>query len=191
MGSRACSASTNAAMPPCFCASATTCSATVVLPLDSGPKISTTRPRGKPPTPRAASKEMEPVEITEIGTIASLFPSRMMDPLPNCFSICDSARSIALFFSALSSAIHHSKRHTSAAQDSPSPICSADAPTPQVGAAVGFVTFIIVGDYRRRKREKQGNRHDRAESPKSHVIARNRKERSLTSLGIVKKDRSH
>src|SRR5260370_690083 len=68
MGSRACSASTKAAMPPCFCASAITWSAIVVLPLDSGPKTSTTRPRGKPPTPRAASKEMEPVEITEMGT---------------------------------------------------------------------------------------------------------------------------
>ena len=31
----------NAAMPPSFCASATTCSAMVVLPDDSGPKIST------------------------------------------------------------------------------------------------------------------------------------------------------
>jgi hypothetical protein len=30
----------------------------------------------------------------------------MMDPLPNCFSICARARSIALFFSAFSSAIH-------------------------------------------------------------------------------------
>src|SRR5215469_5371754 len=104
MGSRACSASTNAAIPPCFCASAMTCSATVVLPLDSGPKISTTRPRGKPPTPRAASKEMEPVEITAMGTMASLLPSRIIEPLPNCFSIWASARSIAFAFSNLSSA---------------------------------------------------------------------------------------
>ncbi len=36
-GSSACSASMNAAMPPAFCALATACSATVVLPLDSGP----------------------------------------------------------------------------------------------------------------------------------------------------------
>src|SRR5689334_664987 len=87
-------------MPPLFCASAMTCRAMVVLPEDSGPKISTTRPRGKPPTPRAASKEMAPVEITEIGTIASLLPRRMIDPLPNCFSICDNARSIARDFSS-------------------------------------------------------------------------------------------
>ena len=57
----------------------------VVLPEDSGPKISTTRPRGKPPTPSAASNEMEPVGITEIGTMASFDPSRMIEPLPNCF----------------------------------------------------------------------------------------------------------
>src|SRR6185437_11266504 len=106
MGSRACSASTKAAMPPVFCASAITCKATVVLPLDSGPKISTTRPRGNPPTPSAESNEMEPVEITAMGTIASLLPSRMMEPFPNCFSICDNARSIARVFSALSSAMN-------------------------------------------------------------------------------------
>ena len=34
----------NAAMPPAFCASAMTCSATVVLPEDSGPKISADPP---------------------------------------------------------------------------------------------------------------------------------------------------
>ena len=36
----------------------------VVLPEDSGPKISTMRPRGKPPTPSAKSTPNEPVEIT-------------------------------------------------------------------------------------------------------------------------------
>ncbi len=44
--SRACSASMKAAMPPSFWASAMMWSASVVLPDDSGPKISTTRPRG-------------------------------------------------------------------------------------------------------------------------------------------------
>ena len=38
-------------MPPFFWASAITCSASVVLPDDSGPKISMTRPRGTPPMP--------------------------------------------------------------------------------------------------------------------------------------------
>ena len=77
----------------------------VVLPEDSGPKISTTRPRGKPPTPSAASNEIAPVEITEIGTIAPLLPSFMMEPLPNCFSIWAIVRSMARPFSAFSSAM--------------------------------------------------------------------------------------
>src|SRR5208282_4118862 len=83
-------------MPPVFCASAITWRAMVVLPEDSGPNTSTTRPRGKPPTPSAASNEIAPVEITEMGTIASFDPNRMIDPLPNCFSICETASSIAL-----------------------------------------------------------------------------------------------
>src|SRR6201987_5489190 len=83
-------------MPPVFCASAITCRAMVVLPEDSGPKISTTRPGGKPPTPRAASKEIAPVGMMEMGTMASFDPSRMIEPFPNCFSIWESARSIAL-----------------------------------------------------------------------------------------------
>src|SRR5256885_6952469 len=82
-------------MPPGACACAITCKPMVVLPDDSGPKISTTRPRGTPPTPSAASNEIAPVEITEIGTMASFDPSRMIDPFPNCFSICANARSIA------------------------------------------------------------------------------------------------
>ena len=67
----------------------------VVLPDDSGPKISITRPRGTPPTPSAASNEIDPVEMTEMGTIASLLPRRMMEPFPNCFSICERASSTA------------------------------------------------------------------------------------------------
>ena len=53
----------NAAMPPVFCACAITCSASVVLPDDSGPKISTTRPRGTPPIPSAKSRLIDPVEM--------------------------------------------------------------------------------------------------------------------------------
>src|ERR1035437_7290743 len=59
----------------------------VVLPEDSGPKTSMTRPRGSPPTPSAASSEIDPVEITETGTRASFDPRRRIEPLPNCFSI--------------------------------------------------------------------------------------------------------
>src|ERR1700719_3753321 len=98
-GSSACSASTNAARPPAFCASAIICRVIVVLPEDSGPKISMTRPRGTPPTPNAASNEMEPVEMTEIGT-TSFDPSRMIEPLPNCFSSPERASSIALLRSS-------------------------------------------------------------------------------------------
>src|SRR5436305_3878262 len=50
--------------------------------------------------PRAASKEIEPVEMTAMGTMASLLPSRMIEPFPNCFSIWARARSIALVFSS-------------------------------------------------------------------------------------------
>src|ERR1017187_7673192 len=59
----------------------------VVLPEDSGPKTSMTRPRGSPPTPSAASSEVDPVEMTETGTMASFDPRRRIEPLPNCFSI--------------------------------------------------------------------------------------------------------
>jgi hypothetical protein len=38
-------------------------SVSVVLPEDSGPKISMTRPRGMPPTPSAISSPSEPVGI--------------------------------------------------------------------------------------------------------------------------------
>ena len=84
--SSACSASMNAARPPVFCACAMIWSESVVLPEDSGPKISTTRPRGMPPTPSAASTASEPVGITCI-TVSGWSPSRMIEPLPNCRSI--------------------------------------------------------------------------------------------------------
>src|ERR1051326_3483446 len=83
-----------AAAPPARCASAITCSASVVLPEDSGPKISITRPRGKPPTPRALSSEIDPDGIALTGkTLRD--PSRRTDPFPNCFSIWARAESMA------------------------------------------------------------------------------------------------
>ena len=54
---------------------------------------------------RGVEARWSPVEITAIGTTASLDPSRMMEPLPNCFSICEMATSTARFFSVLSSAM--------------------------------------------------------------------------------------
>src|SRR5581483_11590071 len=77
------------------CASATTCMASVDFPDDSGPKISTIRPRGSPPTPSATSRASAPVGITSICMWA-FSPSRMIEPLPNCFSIWPSAISRAL-----------------------------------------------------------------------------------------------
>jgi hypothetical protein len=48
---------------------------------------------------------MDPDEIASSARLGSMLPRRMIEPLPNCFSICENARSIALFFSVLSSAI--------------------------------------------------------------------------------------
>src|SRR6202051_543138 len=73
-------------MPPAFCASAITCRVIVVLPEDSGPNTSTTRPRGNPPTPSAASTEIDPLEIT-VTERALREPSCHTEPLPYCFSI--------------------------------------------------------------------------------------------------------
>src|SRR3954452_533068 len=84
----------NAAMPPLRCASAMTCWHTVVLPEDSGPKISVIRPRGMPPTPSARSRAIEPVGI-ESTACRSADPSFMIDPRPNCFSIARIAASTA------------------------------------------------------------------------------------------------
>ena len=70
--SSACSASMNAARPPVFWAWAMTWRERVVLPEDSGPKISTTRPRGMPPMPSAASTASEPVGITAMADLRPL-----------------------------------------------------------------------------------------------------------------------
>ena len=93
-GSIACSASMNAQMPPRRCASAITWYTSVVFPDDSGPKISTTRPRGSPPMPSARSSASEPVETAPTATWGRSL-MRMTDPLPNCRSICPSATSSA------------------------------------------------------------------------------------------------
>src|SRR6476660_7501440 len=60
------------------------------------------RPRGTPPTPIAASSDSEVVEIAGISEI-SRSPKRMIDPLPNLFSILSSAASIARLRSAIRS----------------------------------------------------------------------------------------
>src|SRR5438128_1959149 len=59
------------------------------------------RPRGTPPTPSARSSETEPVEMAGMScTSGSSTPSRMTEPLPNCFSMAETASSIAFSFSA-------------------------------------------------------------------------------------------
>src|SRR6058998_3913512 len=91
-----------AAVPPVFWASAIVCNMSVVFPDDSGPKISMTRPRGSPPVPSARSSPSEPDGMTGTSGGASVAPSFMMDPLPNCFSIWAIASSMARFFSSRS-----------------------------------------------------------------------------------------
>src|SRR5437870_1108328 len=100
--SSACSASMYAAAPPSRWAFATTCSANVVLPLDSGPKISVTRPRGMPPIPIAASRLIAPVGIASTRTCGESAPIRMMAPLPQVFSIWVMARLSAFLRSSVS-----------------------------------------------------------------------------------------
>src|SRR3954467_1339100 len=85
----------NATTPPFFCASARTCWQRVVLPEDSGPKISVIRPRGMPPTPSARSSAIEPVGIASTCCFSDV-PSFMIEPRPNCFSIERMAASTAL-----------------------------------------------------------------------------------------------
>src|SRR3954451_6200354 len=59
----------------------------VVLPEDSGPKISTMRPRGTPPMPSARSSDRAPVGIASTFTRAPGSPIFITAPLPNCRSI--------------------------------------------------------------------------------------------------------
>src|SRR3954453_13285556 len=98
----------NAQIPPFFCASDSRWYSSVVLPDDSGPNTSTIRPRGMPPTPSAMSSESAPVGIASTRTAASSSPIRMIEPLPNWRSICESApfraasRALAAFSCSLS-----------------------------------------------------------------------------------------
>src|SRR5262245_47939859 len=57
------------------------------------------RPRGRPPTPSAMSRAIEPEGMVSTAIRALSSPSFMIAPLPNCFSICCKASSSALPFS--------------------------------------------------------------------------------------------
>ena len=74
----------------------------MVFPDDSGPKISITRPWGRPPIPSAISKPIEPVDTQGISTI-SRSPIFITVPFPNCFSICES---VSVRFLSLSDIIY-------------------------------------------------------------------------------------
>src|ERR1700730_17294413 len=60
------------------------------------------RPRGTPPIPIAASSDKEVVDIAGMSEI-SRSPKRMIDPLPNLFSMLSSAASMARLRSAMRS----------------------------------------------------------------------------------------
>ncbi len=81
----------NAATPPSFCAWAIVCSARVVLPDDSGPEDLDHAAAGQAADAERPVELIEPVEIAGMGAMASLPPSRMIEPLPNCFSIWPTA----------------------------------------------------------------------------------------------------
>ena len=68
----------------------------VVFPDASGPNISITRPQGRPPTPKAKSIKIEPVEITSIFWCKDL-PNSIIEPLPQFFSIILNVVSRAFF----------------------------------------------------------------------------------------------
>src|SRR6266487_3415022 len=53
------------------------------------------RPRGSPPTPSAMSRPSDPVGMTRTSGAGWSSPRRMIEPLPNCFSIELTASSIA------------------------------------------------------------------------------------------------
>src|SRR3990170_4232697 len=75
------------------------CWHSVVLPDDSGPKISVTRPRGTPPPPSARSSASDPVGIVSTARCVAS-PSLITAPSPYCFLICETADSRARFRSS-------------------------------------------------------------------------------------------
>src|SRR5439155_16886659 len=106
------------------------------------------RPRGKPPTPSARSTAIEPVEMTSIFSSAAA-PSFMIEPFPNCFSICRIAWSIALVFSV--TAIPTSQR---ASRKRTAPACYTPAPSANTTfepLPVGLVLALRLHDLERHR----------------------------------------
>ena len=90
--------------PPRAWASAMMWLTRVVFPEDSGPKISTIRPRGTPPIPSARSSASEPVGIESTLTVP-LSPRRISEPTPKSRSIWVTAASRAESFALASFAV--------------------------------------------------------------------------------------
>src|SRR3990167_897527 len=67
---------------PLCCALAMACKQMVVLPLDSFPLISVTRPKGMPPTPVISSSMGQPVE-SDFTSRTRFSPRRMIVPSPH------------------------------------------------------------------------------------------------------------
>jgi hypothetical protein len=91
-GSRACSASINAATHHIFCASAIACSVNVVFQDDSGQYISIILPFAYHHQ-SAISRDREPEDVVSIFIHQSLSHNLIIDHFQNCFSII----SIAFF----------------------------------------------------------------------------------------------
>jgi hypothetical protein len=81
-GSKPLSTSISAAIPPRRWAAATACNSNVDTPEDSGPRTSTMRPRGRPPTPTIRSSSANPSGMTWTPKVV-VAPSRWIEPCPN------------------------------------------------------------------------------------------------------------
>src|SRR5215218_3242746 len=132
--------------PPSDCASAMMWLTSVVFPEDSGPKISTMRPRGTPPMPSARSSASDPVGIASTLTVP-LSPSRIREPSPNSFLIPLTAFSSAASF-AFASLAETSFKVVFLSANSITSLLPHPAATPRLGHAPG--------DFPRRTRDDRG-----------------------------------
>src|SRR5207302_10251051 len=88
-------ASRNARVPSVCATSALTCCVRAASTEHPGPELASSLLAGGAPTPSARSRPSAPVETTCTSFAASA-SSFMIEPLPNCFSIWDSAAANAL-----------------------------------------------------------------------------------------------
>ena len=83
------------------------------MPDDSGPKISTMRPRGSPPIPSARSSESEPVEIAPIDDLRPVAHAhdRALAELPLDLAERDVERFLAISSFDLNLLSEHDSEH--------------------------------------------------------------------------------